>query len=78
MLGMALIFLHGLGYNIMNERKDKLMKLDGDKIVIESRYEIDDFQAMIDCYLKNGKPERVSKEELKKLRDKLDALYMCW
>lgn len=54
------------------------MKLDGDKIVIESRYEIDDIQAMIDCYLKNGKPERVSKEELKKLREQLDALYMCW
>lgn len=54
------------------------MKLDGDKIVIESRYEIDDIQAMIDCYLKNGKPKRVSKEELTTLREQLDALYMCW
>lgn len=54
------------------------MKLDGDKIVIESRYEIDDIQTMIDCYLINGKPERVSKEELTALRKKLDALYMCW
>lgn len=54
------------------------MKLDGDKIMIESRYEIDDIQAMIDCYLKNCKPERVSKEELKTLRERLDALYMCW
>lgn len=54
------------------------MKLDGDKIVIESRYEIDDIQAMIECFLKHGKPERVSEEELKKLRDALDGLYMCW
>ena len=29
------------------------MKLDGDKIVIESRYEINDIQAMIDCFLQN-------------------------
>ena len=54
------------------------MKLDGDKIVIESRYEINDIQAMIDCYLKHGEPKWWSKEELEKLRDKLDVLYMCW
>lgn len=54
------------------------MKLNGDKIVIESRYEIDDIQAMIDCFLKNGKPERVSKEDLITIKNNLDALYMCW
>lgn len=54
------------------------MKLDGDKIVIESRYEINDIQAMIDCYLKHSKPEWLSKEELERLWDKLDVLYMCW
>lgn len=54
------------------------MRLDGDKIVIESRYEIDEIQEMIDCYLKNGKPERLSKEELTAIKKNLDALYMCW
>ncbi|MBO5093176.1 MAG: hypothetical protein J6C33_02330 [Lachnospiraceae bacterium] len=54
------------------------MKLTGDKIIIESRYEIDDIQAMIDCYLEHGRQEDVTKSELKRLRDELDALYMCW
>ena len=54
------------------------MKLAEDKIIIESRYEIDDIQAMIDCYLEHGRQEHVTKTELKRLQDGLDALYMCW
>lgn len=55
------------------------MKLDGDKLVIESRYEIDDIMDMIDMYLKSGKePARLSREELEHLKGQLDALYMCW
>ena len=64
--------------SIIKRKAESSMKLDGDKIVIESRYEINDIQAMIDCYLKHSKPEWLSKEELERLRDKLDVLYMCW
>lgn len=54
------------------------MKLDNDKIIIESRYEIDDIQEMIDCYLKYGEPRCITKEELERIRKQLDTLYMCW
>ena len=54
------------------------MKLEGDKIVIESRYEINDIQSMIECYLEYGKPERMTKEDLTELQKKLDTLYMSW
>lgn len=55
------------------------MKLDGDKIVIESRYEIDDIMDMIDTYLASNKePARLSRDELEHLKGQLDALYMCW
>lgn len=54
------------------------MRLDGDKIVIESRYEIDDIQKMIDCFLKHEKPEHLTEEELKNLHDSLEGLFMSW
>lgn len=67
-----------MAYLSLEKKEDKTMVLNGDKIVIESRYEIDDIQEMIDCFLKNGNPKRLTREELLSLRDKLDALYMCW
>jgi len=54
------------------------MKLQGDKIVIESRYEIDDLIKMIECYQAHEKPDRITPEELDKLKNQLDSLYMCW
>lgn len=58
------------------------MKLgDNGTIVIESRYEIDDLQAMIDLLIQSGKAGKdtyMSKDELAKLRDQLDVLYMSW
>lgn len=55
------------------------MKLgDGGTIVIESRYEIDDLQKMIDLYLQSGESGYMNREELEKLRDQLDVLYMTW
>lgn len=54
------------------------MRLDGDKIVIESRYEIDDIQKMIECFLKHEKPQRLTEKELKDLRNNLDGLFMYW
>lgn len=55
------------------------MKLDRDRIVIESRYEIDDIMDMIDVYLKSKpKMKSVTEQELKQLREQLDALFMCW
>ena len=54
------------------------MKLEGDRIVIESRYEIDDIIDMIDTYQKHKEPKRLNREELELLKEQLDALYMCW
>ena len=59
------------------------MKLEQDKIVIESRYEIDDILTMIECYKKHlsstgERPAKVTMKELDKLMNQLDALYMCW
>jgi hypothetical protein len=58
------------------------MKLgDNGTIVIESRYEIDDLQAMIDLLIQSGKAGKdtyMSKDELARLRDQLDVLYMSW
>jgi len=54
------------------------MKLDGDKIVIESRYEIDDIIKMIECYQQHETPDRLTQRELDTLKNQLDALYMCW
>lgn len=55
-----------------------IMVLENDKILIESRREINDLQEMIDCYLANCEPRNISKEDLEKLRKQLDILYMCW
>lgn len=55
------------------------MKLQGDTIVIESRYEIDDIIKMIDVYQKSGeKKNSLTDEELNRLKGQLDVLYMSW
>lgn len=55
------------------------MKLgDNGTIVIESRYEIDDLQTMIDLLIQSSKDTYMSKDELVRLRDQLDVLYMSW
>jgi hypothetical protein len=55
------------------------MKLQGDTIVIESRYEIDDLIRMVEVYQKSGeKRNSLTDEELNRLKDQLDVLYMSW
>ena len=55
------------------------MKLaDGGRLVIESRYEIDDIQKMIDLLIQSGDDTYMTREELERLRDQLDVLYMSW
>lgn len=55
------------------------MKLERDKIVIESRYEIDDIIKMIEMYQRsNERPAYVSNEELERVKNQLDVLYMTW
>lgn len=55
------------------------MKLNGDKILIESRYEIDDIIKMVEVYQKsNEKRNSLTDEELNRLKDQLDVLYMSW
>lgn len=55
------------------------MKLaDGGRLVIESRYEINDIQKMIDLLLQSGDDTYMTREELERLRDQLDVLYMSW
>ena len=55
------------------------MKLgDNGTLVIESRYEIDDIQKMIDLLLRSGDDTYMTREELERLRDQLDVLYMSW
>lgn len=55
------------------------MKLgDNGTLVIESRYEIDDIQAMIDLLIQSSRDNYMSKDELVRLRDQLDVLYMSW
>ena len=51
---------------------------DGGTIEIESRYEIDDIQKMIDLLIRSGETTYLSREELTRLRDQLDVLYMNW
>ena len=54
-------------------------KLEGDRIVIEHRDELDVLDAMIECYFKHGRriPER-EKEDLQKLKNDLTALWYSW
>lgn len=59
------------------------MKLEQDRIVLESRYEIDDILDMIDCYethltVTGERPASVTMEELNKLKSQLDVLYLSW
>lgn len=57
----------------------KTMRIgDNGTLVIESRYEIDDLQAMIDLLIQSDKDIYMSKDELARLRDQLDVLYMSW
>lgn len=51
---------------------------DNGTLVIESRYEIDDMQAMIDLLIQSDRDNYMSKDELVRLRDQLDVLYMSW
>lgn len=51
---------------------------DNGTLVIESRYEIDDLQAMIDLLIQSDRDNYMSKDELVRLRDQLDVLYMSW
>lgn len=57
------------------------MKLEqGGKIVIESRYEIDDLIKMIDKYIDDEEYDAgyLDRDELERLRRQLDVLYMTW
>lgn len=59
------------------------MKLEQDRIVLESRYEIDDVQMMIKVYKEylkktGSSPARLSLEELDRLNNQLETLFMCW
>lgn len=55
------------------------MKLNGDSLKIESRSEIDDLQAILQTYLKNGgELASVTNDELTKIIVQLDVLYMNW
>lgn len=55
------------------------MRLEEDKIVIESRYEIDDIIDMINSYQKSGmKKQRLTDEKLEVLKGQLNALYTWW
>ena len=51
---------------------------EGGRLVIESRYEIDDLQKMIDLLIESGDETYMSREELAQIRDQLDVLYMTW
>lgn len=56
------------------------MTLDGTKIKIDYRSEIDLMQEMIECYLKykNADVNESTQAMLKKLHNRLDGLYMSW
>lgn len=55
------------------------MRLENDKLIIESRYEIDDLMNMIDTYLKSEpKMQSVTAEELERIKNQLDALFLSW
>lgn len=55
------------------------MKLEGDTIVIESRYEIDDIIKMVEVYQKSGeKRNSLTDDELNRIKEQLDVLYMTW
>lgn len=54
------------------------MKLDRDKIVIESRSEIDTIQNMMQQYLEKNKLPENEKRDISQIISQLDALYMCW
>ena len=51
---------------------------DNGTLVIESRYEIDDIQKMIDLLIQSGDNAYMTREELERLKDQLDVLYMSW
>lgn len=55
------------------------MKLEGIEIVIESRREIDLLEDMIGLYIKKNKGiDEATKQELLKLKGKLEGLWYCW
>ncbi|MCD8155487.1 MAG: hypothetical protein LUF78_12550 [Clostridiales bacterium] len=54
------------------------MRLDRDKIVIESRREIDTLQDMMQEYLKKNKLSESEKQNIAQIVSQLDALYMSW
>lgn len=54
------------------------MKLDGDRIIIESRTEINKLIAMVDMYVESGECDEDGMEELARLSKQLRVLYMEW
>lgn len=53
------------------------MKLEMDKIIFESRSEIDEVQNGVDVFLKEH-PKAEGADTLKQLSKLLDAMYMSW
>ncbi|MCD8010120.1 MAG: hypothetical protein LUF34_04895 [Lachnospiraceae bacterium] len=54
------------------------MRLDRDKIVIESRREIDTIQDMMQLYMEKNKLSESEKQNIARIVSQLDALYMSW
>lgn len=54
------------------------MKLNNDKIVIESRSDIDLIQEMISLLLEKGQIKEREKKEIERLDEQLEALYISW
>lgn len=55
------------------------MKIENDKLVLESRSEIDKLQEMIAVYLESGKSiSDADRAELQHIQHQLDVLYMTW
>lgn len=54
------------------------MTLNGTKIRIDYRSEIDLTQEMITCYLKHSDVSESTRAMLERLREQLDGLWMSW
>lgn len=54
------------------------MKLENDRIVIESRSEISLLQDMIEKYVKSEKMDESDKQGLEKIKEQLDGLWYSW
>lgn len=54
------------------------MKLENDRIVIESRSEIGLLQDMIEKYIESEKMDENDKQELEEIKGQLDGLWYSW